>query len=129
MSQQVVSGASLMCSFGAAPSTLMVPPTNRVMCGNMPAATIMDFLPNTNILPFGMCSAPTNPAVISATAAASGVFTPAPCVPVITGPWTPGSSTVMIGNMPALNNLSTCMCAWLGVISVSFAGQATTMIP
>ena len=39
MAQQVVSGASLMCSFGAGPGTLTVLPTRRVNAGGPPAAT------------------------------------------------------------------------------------------
>jgi hypothetical protein len=31
--------------------------------------------------------------------------------------------------MPALNNLSTCMCAWAGVITFNLAGQVTVMVP
>ena len=64
MSQQVCMGATLQCSFGAAPATLMVLPTNRVMTSNMPAATIMDHVPMLNILPFGMCNSPSNPMVL-----------------------------------------------------------------
>lgn len=127
MAQQVVTGAMLQCSFGAAPSALTVIPATTLV-NFVPPATIMDHKPTVNILPFGLCSAPTNPAVIAATSAALGVFTPAPCIPATAAPWVPGSPTVLIGNLPALNNTSKCMCTWLGVISVNFAGQATTNI-
>ncbi len=129
MGLQVVSGATLMCSFGAAPGTLTVLPVNRTMVGGMPAANIMDFIPMTNIMPFGMCITPSNPAVASATAAALGVLTPMPCMPVTTAPWAPGSPTVLIANNPALNNTSTCMCMWGGVITITVPGQVTTMVP
>ena len=130
MPLQVVSGAVTACSFGAAPSTLTVIPKGPpVVGGVMPAANIMDMVPLVNIASFGMCSAPTNPTVISATAAALGVFTPMPCVPVTPAPWFPGSPTVLVNNFPALNNSSKCMCAWLGVISINFPGQTTVMIP
>jgi hypothetical protein len=43
-------------------------------------------------------------------------------LPVIPAPWAPGSPTVFIGGIPALNSMSTCNCAWGGVIQVSFAG-------
>lgn len=129
MPQEVVSGAVTMCSFGAAPSTLNVLPTNKVNAGGPPAANIMDHVPNVNIMPFGMCTSLANPSVASATAAALGVLTPMPCVPVTPAPWTPGSPTVLLGNFPALNNTSTCMCTWAGVISITFAGQATVMEP
>src|ERR1041385_8675670 len=115
MPTQVTAGAAMMCSFGMAPSALVVTPEKQVMA-TTPAANIMDFVPVKNIPPFGMCITPTNPAVASATAAALGVLTPMPCVPVTTSPWTPGSATCMIGGMPALNNTSTCMCTWGGVI-------------
>ena len=79
----------------------------------------MDNKPIANIPPFGMCMSPSNPTVIAATAAALGVLTPMPCVPVIPAPWVPGSPTVLIANMPALNNSSKLMCAWGGVIQIS----------
>jgi hypothetical protein len=129
MAQLVCSGAMMMCSFGVAPSALNVLPVNRTMAGGPPAATIMDHAPVVNIPPFGMCMSPANPTVAAATAAAMGVLTPMPCVPVVPAPWTPGSPTVLIGGMPALNNLSTCMCAWAGVITFTFAGQVTVMVP
>lgn len=125
---QVVNGAILMCPFGVAPSTFVVTPENRVLSGNQPAANIMDFVPMKNIMPFGMCTTPSNPTVASATAAASGVLTPMPCIPVTT-PWKPGAANVLLGNMPALDNTCTCQCAWGGVITVTSPGQATEMIP
>ncbi len=129
MGQGVVMGAMLKCTFGAAPSSLVVLPTGKVVVGVLPSATIMDHKPMVNILPFGMCSAPSNPSVIAATAAALGVFTPMPCIPVTPAPWVPGSPTVLIGNMPALSKACTCMCTWGGVISVTSPGQATTQVP
>lgn len=124
----VSNGASLLCSFGVAPSTLMVLPKNRVNA-TMPAANIMDNIPMLNILPFGMCNSPANPTVAAATAAAMGVLTPMPCIPVIPAPWVPGCPTVLIANMPALNNNSKLMCAYGGVIQVTSPGQFKTMIP
>lgn len=129
MAIEVVSGAMLLCSFGAAPSTLNVLPVNRVMAGGPPAANIMDQKPFVNIPPFGMCMSLANPAVASATAAALGVLTPMPCTPVIPAPWAPGSPTVLIANMPALNNTSKCFCAYGGVIQVTVPGQVTVMEP
>lgn len=129
MGQQVVAGAMMACSFGVAPSALVVLPANKTMVGGPPAANIMDFKPIVNIPPFGMCNTPSNPAVAAATAAALGVLTPMPCVPVTTAPWVPGAPTVLIGNMPALNNSSKCMCAYGGVISITSPGQVTTNVP
>ena len=128
MPEQVVSGAMLMCTFGAAPSTLTVLPTTGVTCSKMPAATIMDFAPIVNIAPFSMCMSPSNPTVASATAAAMGVLTPMPCVPVTT-PWKPGAPTVAYGKMPALDNTCTCQCSWGGVITITMPGQFQTSVP
>ncbi|QIL20907.1 DUF4280 domain-containing protein [Thermomonas sp. HDW16] len=125
---QVVNGATLMCPFGVAPSTLVVTPENRVLSGNQPAANIMDFVPMKNIMPFGMCTSLANPTVASATATALGVLTPMPCIPVTT-PWKPGAATVLLGYMPALDNTCTCQCTWGGVITVTNPGQMTEMIP
>jgi hypothetical protein len=130
MGQQVVTGALLQCSFGAAPSSLIVIPKGLpVLTSGLPAASIMDFAPIANIPPFGMCSTPSNPMVAAATAAALGILTPMPCIPVTVAPWFPGSPTVLINNFPALNNSSKCMCMWGGVISINFAGQVTEQIP
>jgi hypothetical protein len=127
MAQQVCMGATLMCSFGAAPAQLTVLPQNRVNSEKMIAATIMDHVPMVNIMPFGLCSAPANPAVIAATAAKLGVFTPVPCIPATVSPWTPGSLTVKIGQQPALINSCQLMCMWGGIIAVSYPGQMTVM--
>lgn len=126
----VTTGAMMMCSFGMTPSTLTVIPKGPpVMVGGPPAATIMDYLPIANIMPFGMCITPTNPAVATATTAAAGVLTPVPCVPVTTTPWAPGSPTTLIGNIPALTNLSTCMCMWGGVITITSPGSVPVAVP
>lgn len=128
MAKQVCMGALMKCSFGMAPSSLMVLPTNRVLT-QTPDATIMDHIPLLNILPFGMCQSMGNPMVVAATAAALGVMTPMPCIPVTPAPWTPGCATVMIANIPALNNSSKLNCIWGGLIEFSFAGQLTVNIP
>lgn len=128
MGCQVCAGAVMQCSFGAAPATFAVLPANQTLTGT-PAATIMDFAPIVNVPPFGMCSSAANPMVIAATAAAMGVLTPMPCVPMTVAPWATGAPTVLIGNMPALNDSSKLMCAWAGVIQFSFAGQVTVQIP
>ncbi len=125
----VCCGAQLQCSFGAAPSCLMVLPKSKVVSSNMPAANIMDNVPMVNILPFGMCSSLANPTVASATAAALGVLTPMPCIPVLAAPWAPGSPTVLLGNFPALNNSSKLMCMWGGVIQINTPGQTTINVP
>lgn len=129
MAQLVCMNAQLQCSFGTTPSNMIVTPENRTNTSNVPAATIMDNIPMKNILPFGMCQTLSNPQVAAATAAAQGVLTPQPCIPVTTAPWVVGSPTVMIGKKLALNSTSTLMCTWGGVISVTSAGQMTVNVP
>lgn len=124
----VCGGATISCPFGMAPSTLMVTPENQVL-NNMPVATIDNNKPMVNILPFGMCTSLSNPQVSAATAAALGVLTPMPCIPVISAPWTPGSPTVLIGGKPALNQTSKLMCNWGGVIQIVNPGTTNIQVP
>ncbi|SET90594.1 DUF4280 domain-containing protein [Stigmatella erecta] len=124
MGVQIVTGALLQCSFGVAPSALAVLPANKVL-STTPAANIMDNKPMVNIMPFGMCSSLSNPTVAAATAAALGVLTPMPCVPVTAAPWVPGCPKVLIGNMPAVDMSCKLMCNWGGVIQVLSPGQVT----
>ncbi len=128
MAMQVCMGAAMQCSFGAAPSSLVVLPDKQVLTGT-PAANIMDGKPIVNVPPFGMCSSLANPTVAAATAAALGVLTPMPCVPATPAPWAPGAPTVLIGGMPALDNSSKLMCTWGGVIQIASPGQGTVEIP
>jgi hypothetical protein len=128
MPLQVCMGAMMTCSFGATPAPITVLPVNKVFTMT-PDANINDHVPITNIPTFGMCSAPTNPEVISATAAALGVFTPMPCVPATPAPWIPTNTTVILGGVPALDNGGKLMCTWLGVITFEDAGEETVNIP
>lgn len=129
MPLQVCMGAQMMCSFGAAPSQLVVLPTNKVFTNQMPDANIMDHVALVNIMPFGVCSSIANPAVASATAAASGVLTPMPCIPNTPAPWIPGAPTVTLGNAPTLDNTCTLMCVWGGVIQFVDPGEETVQVP
>ena len=112
----VNAGSLLTCTMGAAPAALtVVVPTTTAQ--GPPAANIMDFAPMANIPTFGMCMSLANPMVAAATAAALGVLTPMPCIPVTT-PWTPGAFLVQVRLFPALDAASKCMCAYGGQISV-----------
>ncbi len=129
MPNQVAMGAMMTCTFGAAPSMLVVLPTNKVLAEGSPAANIMDHVPMLNILPFGVCNSLANPMVTAATAAALGVLTPMPCIPMTPAPWMPGATMVLIANLPALDHVSKCLCNWGGMIAFSSAGTVKTMIP
>jgi Domain of unknown function (DUF4280) len=129
MPLQVCMGAMMQCSFGMAPSSLVVLPTNKVMTNMVPDANIMDHIPMTNIMPFGMCQSIANPEVAAATTAALGVLTPMPCIPATPAPWVAGAPTVLLGNFPSLDNVSQLMCIWGGVITFTDAGEETVQIP
>ena len=56
MPMQVCMGASMMCTMGMAPSSLVVLPTNKVLTGQVPDANITDHVPMVNIMAFGLCT-------------------------------------------------------------------------
>lgn len=122
MIPQAVLGATMMCSFGLAPSSMVVLPLKLVFA-TTPAATMTDNLPVLNIPPFGACMSLANPAVATATAAALGVLTPMPCIPVPASPWMPPSLKVFIKGTPAVKMTSKCMCSFGGVIQILNPGQ------
>lgn len=129
MAMQTCMGAMMMCSFGMAPSSLVVLPKNKVLTSYVPAANILDHKPIMNIPPFGACQSPSNPTVAAATAAALGVLTPMPCIPATPAPWAPGATNVILAGAPALNNTSKLACIWGGVIQFTNPGQTTHQIP
>jgi Domain of unknown function (DUF4280) len=128
MPQQVTTTAMMTCPFGLAPSNFVATP-RMVMSSNLDCGVITDNVPIMNIPPFGMCTSMSNPTVASATSAAMGVLTPMPCLPVFPAPWTPGVPTVLLGNIPAIDNTCTLNCAFGGVITFSTPGQFTHDIP
>lgn len=129
MPMQVCMGAMMQCTFGMAPSSLVVLPTNRVLTNDVPDANIMDHIPLVNIMPFGMCASPANPTVAAATAAAMGALTPMPCIPNTPAPWVPGAPNVVLGNFPTLDNTSQLMCIWGGLITFTNPGEETVQVP
>lgn len=129
MPHHVCMGATLKCAMGSTPSKLLVAIPHMSLTANKPAANIMDHMPMVNIMPFGPCKSIAFPATASATAAALGTLTPAPCIPLTPAPWAPGSPTVMLDNQPALNKSSTLVCVWGGTITIEDEGQATHDIP
>ena len=128
MAQLVCMGAMMQCSFGTGPSTLAVL-SPKVLSEGPLSANIMDNVPFVNVPPFIMCTSLANPAVASATAAALGVLTPMPCTPTLPAPWVPGSTTVLVRGMPALNNTCKLNCAFAGVISIVMPQTTKEMVP
>jgi len=112
----------LECSMGAAPSPFMADPLpGAPREAGMAAATMVQMVPGKNILPFGMCKSMANPTVASATAAAQGVLTPMPCMPVTATPWAPPSTCTKHLGIPLATAQSICACSFGGVIKVSNA--------
>ncbi len=131
MGVQVITDAQLKCDQGLSPCMLIA--TTALMQVNAgatgkTAATVMDYK-MTNIPTFGMCKSMANPQVSSATTAAkSPQPVPQPCSPKIAAPWSPGSADIKIAKQKALNDSSTCKCAFAGTISITSEGQATVNI-
>jgi Domain of unknown function (DUF4280) len=118
----VCTGAAMQCSMGMAPSNFAASGT-QVLAGA--AVGVVSDTTAANIPPFGMCQSLSNPQVASATSAAQGVLTPQPCMPMVVSPWSPGSSGVSVGGVPALDDSSQCSCGWGGSITITSAGQTS----
>ena len=126
MSFPVVATATVMCTFGVGTSTLVS--TNKIMVENKPILTVNDCSFGANVLPFPMCSAPSNPAVIAATAAAMGVPTPSTCLGTFLGPWVPERADILFGGQPCVTEKCSLNCLWGGMIKIISPGQTTTSI-
>jgi hypothetical protein len=116
MSMLVTLGAMIMCDMGTVPTPLVVEPEGAMVGAPLPAATIMDMVPLMNIEGFAVCHSPANPACYNPTGQG-------PCVPAIVDPWIPGAPNVLINGIPALTQLSTCVCALGGAIEIIEPGQ------
>lgn len=125
MSNPAVANAVCQCVFGAAPATLTVNSQTTVEAMDLPVGTIMD----NEFVSFGMCSCPNAPAVIQATAAKLGVFTPAPCAPMIPGPWAKGEPSILVCGKPMLTSTIKLMCAYGGMISIQMTPTLTINTP
>ncbi|WP_222912611.1 DUF4280 domain-containing protein [Candidatus Nesciobacter abundans] len=125
----VTSSGCMSCTMGLIPSMLGVLPINRVMTDSKIQSNIMDHMPLVNVMSFGMCKTPTNPAVAAVIIASLGSVTQAPCIPMTMSPWMPGSPTVLVGGKPAVSKDCKLMCAYGGMISITSPGQFTAKIP
>lgn len=128
MGTAVCMGATMMCTFGVAPASLIVLPTGQMLTPAVPSANTSHFAPIMNLPTFGACSSPSNPTVAAATAAALGVLTPMPCVPATAAPWIPGAIKVINGGMPAVDSSCKAICSYGGSISILYPGQVTVQV-
>ncbi len=123
MSELVTVGGTAMCTMGTGPAPIRVTSQVKVMVSGKPTATIQDCQPGANIGPFGLCTSLANPQVAAATAAALGVLTPQPCMPVPAGCWIPTKPKVLVSGKPCLTNDCKLMCAYAGQISITNPAQ------
>jgi len=128
MPSYVRKGAKLKCSMGSFHSDLnVIQPVGSVCFGDSPMATIMDYKPMMNIMPFGQCKSLANPTVAAATAANYGRLQEMPCLPNIAVPWLNGKMDMLIKGQPALMDNCKCMCMWAGVIEIADDGQVAAV--
>jgi hypothetical protein len=124
MANFVCKGAKLKCSFGSSQSDLIVIPKEQMIFvtgENM--ASIDDYKPMVNIMPFGMCKSLLNPTVAAATVANFGKLQEMPCIPNTTAPWVPGKPDTYVTGMLTLLDNCKLMCMWAGIIEVTNHGQ------
>jgi len=114
----VLNGALLQCNQGTAPCSLVVLPTRQIDGDTQPTATVQDYKPVVNIATFVLCKSPQNPAT------KTNPSGQAPCVPVVTSAWSPGSSVVTVADEKALTDDSTCSCQLGGTITIASAGSS-----
>jgi hypothetical protein len=119
MSLLLCTGATLTCSFGAAPSVFSADPLPGAPQVLGAVAGAITAISPANIPPFGACQSMANPSVASATSAAMGVLTPMPCTPVMAGAWAPPAASGSVGGVSLATVSSKCACSFGGVISVA----------
>lgn len=125
MSNMVTQSAMLQCSFGAAPCSMVVTNDLTVQGINNFSSNIQSKTPFADISGFSMCVSPSNP-VISGSA---GIITSTPCTPAFSAPWSPGSTTVQITSMGALNGSCMLTCSYAsGVITITNPGAMTVTV-
>lgn len=127
MKPVIVQGTMLKCSFGNAPTPIMVLPDKKVN-SMLPVAVKTDHVPFLNILPFGMCSNTANPMVAAATAAAYGALTPMPCIPCTVSDWEQPCQKVKVHGKEAINMDSKLKCVYGGNIQAVAPIQPFVML-
>lgn len=124
----VTEGALMMCSFGVAPSSLIVTSNATVTVGGIPAATLMDYAPFANIPCFGVCLSPMHPGFVGGvvSAALGGAPVAPPCTPAVATPWLQPALITTIDGLAVLLPSAVNHCALSGVIKFVTTGQSET---
>ncbi|WP_187296291.1 DUF4280 domain-containing protein [Tepidibacter mesophilus] len=149
----VVHGATIQCSCGLRLSNIVVQLSHGEFIHNMPQLNIGDSKPNENILSFGGCTSPENPAVKAAAEKimkevqerekgfmdrVMDFFCKKPkeevnedfvkkcageCIPIIKIEWEGGKEDVLVEDKMALLTTSTLSCIYGGNITIIDNGQ------
>ena len=127
MTSVVTTGSSAICTCGTTSAELIADYDTGAIVNDMIVMTVDMIVSEVNIMSFGECDSLVNPEVSTATAAAGGVTTPMPCVPVVASDWTTGSLTASQDGIAYITDTSTCTCSYGGVISIVSA-MGTLMI-
>ena len=118
MSFAVTTGSTAEYTCGTTPAELIADFDTLATAGGSIVLTIDMIVAEVNIPSFGDCDSLLNPEVSTATAAADGVLTPMPCVPVVVDSWTPGSLLSNEVGIAYVNDESICTCSYGGEISI-----------
>lgn len=122
MSKYVSTGATLKCSMGTSEAFFQATP-KMVSVSGKEQGNILDFVPLTNIPPFGRCRSLAYPPTASATAANLGKLTPMPCVPGTCTAWSAVDPQCTLCGSPALREEAKLTCMYGGSISIVKPGQ------
>lgn len=111
MAFAVVTGATVKCMYGTVPASLVATSQMNVTDAGKPLATLQD-CSMANFQTFGMCTCPSNPAVVAAQGS------PVPCARVPAGVWIPQHPNIRGGQDLFLTSDCTCMCGFGAQISI-----------
>ena len=117
----VCGGATLGCTMAVGVSQL-VTLRSGVSDDKMQAmATILDFVPQVNIPPFGGCRSPANP-----NPGAPGMK---PCVPVFLAPWSAFMPTLLVADAPVLLSCALLTCGLGGQVFILDPASPVVAMP
>ena len=121
MQKLVTNGDLCICGNGSNPCPLIIVDTLRKMKSDGKSVAIATDTNVANISTFGMCNNINNPMVAAATAAAQGVLTSAPCIPVVIGTWDNTVNKILINGIAVVGENSTLNCTYGGCIKLENA--------
>ncbi|WP_042160186.1 DUF4280 domain-containing protein [Paenibacillus gorillae] len=118
----VVAGAVLSCNSGTQLSRLKMPLSHGVYIKDNAQMNVDDYKSGVNIMPFGYCCNPQNPAVQNGRVDIEGVKK-APCLPIVDIAWRNGKTDKLVEGSAALLDHCTTSCMHGGEIFIVDNGQ------